>query len=95
MKGTCVLLAWRLLQSPGSLGEVGSQRGPLFTVWPVGGKADGVSRAWQQSLGRKCDLGPKDTPRGSHTNSQRAPLQGICKKQFRSSISSREKFDNF
>lgn len=58
---------------------VDKHRGPLFTVWPVGGRADGMSRAWKQSLGRKCDLGPKGTPRGSHTNSQHPHCRGDAK----------------
>lgn len=57
MKGTCVLLAWRLLNRPcfSLVRCVDKRRGPPFTAWPVGGRADGMrqkpdSKAWVGSV---------------------------------------------
>jgi hypothetical protein len=50
VKGTCVLLAWRLLQSSGSLSEVGRQT-QRATVYSVASRGQG--RWNEQSLETK------------------------------------------
>lgn len=75
---------------------VDKYRGPLFTVWPVGGRAGGM----RQKPGNKAWVGSvtwplpstKGTPRGSHANS---PTVREMQKQVGSSSSSREKFEAY
>lgn len=71
MKGTCIAGMETVTQTLLLFSEVGRQT-HTSSFYSVASRGQGrwdEAEAWQQSLGRKCDLGSTKLPRGSHTNS--------------------------